>query len=60
VPPYIYICDSETGYCILSPFKLSDYGKIYDACFSSDEKHILVKFDSYTAVWDIEIGEEQF
>jgi len=39
---------------------LSDYRKIYDACFSPDEKHILVKFDSYAAVWDIEIGEEQF
>jgi len=52
-----YICDSETGHCTSGPFKMSG---IYDARFGPVKKHILFKSCSYTAVWDIETGEEQF
>jgi len=49
-----YICDSETGRCILGP--------IYHTyvCFSPAGKHIVLKYGSYGVVWDIETGEEQF
>ena len=56
----MYVCDSETGHRISGPFELPNYGKIYDACFSPDGKYILLGFDSYAVVWDIEMGEEQF
>jgi len=51
------ICDSETGHCISSPFKVPEYG--YNALFSPSGKHILFKYDSYAILWDIERGEEQ-
>ena len=50
-----YICDSETGRCILGPFH-----DTYDACFSPTGKHILLRYGSCAVVWDIETGEEQF
>ena len=50
-----YICDSETGRCILGPFHHT-----HDVCFSPAGKHILLKYSSYAVVWDIETGEEQF
>ena len=50
-----YICDSETGRCILGPFH-----DTHSACFSPSGKHILFKYRSYAVVWDIEMGEEQF
>ena len=53
----MYVCDSETGHRISGPFELPNYGKIYDACFSPDGKHILLEFDSCAIVWD---GEKQF
>jgi len=56
----MYVCDSETGYCISGPFKLPGYGFVDDAHFSPDGKHILVKFATHAVVWDIETGEEQF
>ena len=56
----MYVCDSETGYCISGPFKLPSYGFVNDARFSPDGKHILVKFATHAVVWDIEMGEEQF
>ena len=56
----MYVCDSETGHCISGPFELPNYGKVYNACFSPDGKHILLEFGSYAVVWDIEMGEEQF
>ena len=59
-PQTVYVCDSETGHRISGPFELPDYGEIYDACFSPDGKYILLGFDSYAVVWDIEMGEEQF
>jgi len=52
-----YICDSETGHCISSPFKVPDFG--YNALFSPSGKHILFRYKSYAIVWDIERGEEQ-
>ena len=59
-PQTMYVCDSETGHRISGPFELSNYGKVYNACFSPDGKHILLGFGSYAEVWDIEMGEEQF
>ena len=56
----MYVCDSETGYCISGPYKLPGYGYVNDVCFSPDGKHILVKFATHAVVWDIETGEEQF
>jgi len=56
----MYICNSEIDYCILGPFELLNYGNIFNACFSPDAKCILLRFYSYTVVWDIKIGEEQF
>ena len=56
----MYVCDSETGHRISGPSELSNYGEIYNACFSPDGKHILLGFDSRAIVWDIEMGEEQF
>jgi len=56
----MYICDSETGHCISGPFELPTYGRVSNACFSPDGKHILLELDSYAVVWDIEMGEEQF
>jgi len=56
----MYVCDSETGHRISGPFELSNYGKVYNACFSPDGKCILLGFRSYAVVWDIETGEEQF
>jgi len=56
----MYVCDSETGHRISGPFELSNYGKVYNACFSPDGKRILLGFRSYAVVWDIEMGEEQF
>jgi len=56
----MYVCDSETGHCISGPFELCNYGEVYNACFSPDGKHILLKFLSIAVVWDIEMGEEQF
>ena len=50
-----YICDSETGHCILGPF----HG-VYDVCFSPAGKHILLQYGSCAVAWDIEMGEEQF
>ena len=50
-----YICDSETGRCILGPFHHTR-----DACFSPAGKHILLQYSSYAEIWDIETGEEQF
>ena len=50
-----YICDSETGRCILGSFH-----RAYVARFSPARKHILLQYSSYAAVWDIETGEEQF
>jgi len=59
-PQTMYVCNSEMGHCISGPFELSNYGEVYDACFSPDGKHILLGFGSYAVVWDIEMGEEQF
>ena len=50
-----YICDSETGRCISGLFHHAD-----DARFSPAGKHILLRYRSYVAVWDIETSEEQF
>ena len=74
-----YVCDFETGHCISGPFEpiqLRDKGyfvsREVDGCFSSDGKHILVKFrrlDSLSrravvwgiaVVWDIARGEKEF
>jgi len=41
----VCICDSETGHCISSPFKVPGYGK--HALFSPSGKHILFKYKSY-------------
>jgi len=59
-PQTMYVCDSETGHRISGPFELSNYGMVYNACFSPDGKHILLGFRSYAVVWDIEMSEEQF
>jgi len=59
-PQTMYVCDSETGHPISGPLELSNHGMVYDACFSPDGKHILLRFGSYAVVWDIEMGEEQF
>jgi len=56
----MYVCDSETGHRISGPFELSNYGEIYNACFSPDGRCILLGFDSHAIVWDIEMGEERF
>ena len=56
----MYVCDSETGHRISGSFELSNYGMVYNACFSPDGKRILLGFYSYAVVWDIEMGEEQF
>jgi len=64
-----YVCDSETGHRISGPFELEEDGrrffrgtKAFDACFSPDGKHILVRYErklSYCAVvWEIERGEK--
>jgi len=50
-----YICDSETGRCISGLFHHA-----HDARFSPAGKHILLRYRSYVAVWDIETSEEQF
>jgi len=60
LPQTMYVCDSETGHRISGPFELSNYGMVYNACFSPDGKCILLLFGSYAVVWDIEMGEEQF
>jgi len=43
----LYVCDSETGHCILGPIELYfRWGLLVnevDGCFSSDGKHILVR-----------------
>jgi len=52
------VCDSETGHCISGPFQLH-YDE-YDACFSPGGRRILLKFDYYAVVLDIEMGEERF
>jgi len=64
----VYLCDSETGHCILGPFKLRnvDWWSRVDACFSPDGKHILVRsrlgneLSCRAVVWNIEKGEEVF
>jgi len=56
----LYVCDSETGHCVSGPFKLCNYGEVYNACFSPVGNRVLVEIGSYAAVWDIEMGEEQF
>jgi len=64
-----YVCDSETGHCILGPFESKESGDsfawgvgILDVCFSPDGKHILVRSQitpSYHAVvWEIERREK--
>ena len=53
----VYICGSETGHCISSPFKVSEDRN--RASFSPSGKYILFKYDSYAILWDIEMGEEQ-
>jgi len=50
-----YICDSETGRCILGPFH-----DAHDVCFSPAGKNILLQYGSCAVDWDIETGEEQF
>jgi len=59
-PQIMYVCDSETGHRISGPFELSNHGEVYNSCFSSDGKRILLGFYSYAVVWYIEMGEEQF
>jgi len=54
----MYICNSETGHRISGPFELSNHGMVYNAYFSPNEKCILLEFDSYAVVCDIEMGEE--
>jgi len=54
------VCDSETCHCISGPFELPYDDFVYDACFSPDGKHILLKFYSHAVVLDIETGEERF
>jgi len=56
----ICVCDSETGHCISGPFELRYDESVYDAYFSPDGSHILLEFNTYAVVLDIEIGEEQF
>jgi len=41
----LYICDSETGRCILDPFRHT-----HNACFSPAGKHILLQYSSYAAI----------
>jgi len=53
----VYICDSEIGHCISSPFEVPEDRN--RALFSPSGKHILFKYDSYAILWDIERGEEQ-
>jgi len=59
-PQTMYVCDSKTGHYISGPFELRNYGRVHNACFSPDGKHILLQFYSFAVVWDIEVGEEQF
>ena len=54
------VCDSQTGHCVSGPFKLPHNRSPSGACFSPDGKHILLKYDSYAVLLDIEMGEEQF
>ena len=67
----MYVCDSETGHCISGPFELRNldspsWWEQFDACFSPDGKHILVrhhhgnKLPCCALVWNIEKGEEVF
>jgi len=56
----ICVCDSETGHCISGPFELRYDESVYDAHFSPDGNHILLEFNTYAVVLDIEMGEEQF
>jgi len=51
----MYICDSETGHCILGLFH-----DVRDVRFSPSGKHILARYGFWAVVWDIETGEEQF
>jgi len=53
----VCICDSKTGHCISSPFKVPEGAK--RALFSPSGKHILFKYESYAILWDIERGKEQ-
>ena len=71
-PPYIttsFICDSETGHCILGPFELkesrnnfSGWIEILNVCFSPVGRHILVGSQlapsHHAVVWEIERGEK--
>jgi len=50
-----YICDSETGHCILGLFH-----DVRDVRFNPSGKHILARYNFWAVVWDIETGEEQF
>ena len=68
-PSTMYICDSETGHCILGPFQLINLDSPWahkNACFSPDGKYVLVRYRPHnalvchTVVWDIERGEEVF
>jgi len=59
-----YVCDSETGHRISGPFE-SKGGRhfiwrtgAFDACFSPDGKHILVRISDNAVVWEIERGEK--
>ena len=65
----LHVCDSETGHCISGPFKSKESGnrffrgtRIFDACFSHDGKHILVRSHKtpyyHAVVWEIERGEK--
>ena len=47
----MYVCDSEMDYRISGPFELSNYGEIYNACFSPDGKRFLLGFHSRAIVW---------
>jgi len=53
-------CDSETGHCISGPFVLPYDRYIHGACFSPDDKHILLKFNNCAIVLDIVIGKKKF
>ena len=65
----VCICDSETGHSSSGPIELKISSLVkrpkFDACFSPDGKHILVKWDgasftSYALIWDIQRGKEAF
>ena len=63
-----FVCDSETGHCILGPFELKESSdnrdqwiEIPNACFSPDGRHILVRSQlapHHAVVWEIERGEK--